>query len=175
MNHSKQAVFLDRDGTLNEDVGYVSLPEDLHIYPFVKEALSLLKSNGYLLIVVTNQSGIDRGIYDENMLQTIHNKMQSELDNAIDAFYFCPHLPDSGCACRKPNLGMIEAARLDYPIDISASWMIGDKDIDVEMGLNAGLKTILVETGYGRAHAKILKRQAEKVVANVLEAARYIV
>jgi D-glycero-D-manno-heptose 1,7-bisphosphate phosphatase len=174
MKQSQRTIFLDRDGTLNEDIGYLSRPEDLHIFPFVKEALYLLKSNGYGLIVVTNQSGIGRGIYDENALNAIHERMQFELDNMIDAFYFCPHLPEAGCGCRKPNLGMIELATRDRPIDMAGSWMVGDKELDVEMGLKAGVKTVLVETGYGRAHAAILNRQPEQITSNVLDAAKYI-
>src|SRR4030095_2838006 len=107
-------------------------------------------------------------------MHRIHRQIQHELDDAIDAFYFCPHLPEGGCDCRKPNLGMIEAAGRDLPIEMSESWCVGDKDLDVEIGLNAGLKTVLVETGYGRNHAKILKRMPDKIVANLLEAARYI-
>ena len=174
MSPAQKTIFLDRDGTLNEDVGYLSRPEDLYIFPFVKEALSLFNSNGFRLMVVTNQSGIGRGVYDEIALHAIHAKMQKELDNAIDAFYFCPHLPDTGCECRKPNLGMIEAAKKDHPIDMSGSWVVGDKDIDVELGLNCGLRTVLVETGYGRSHSGILRRRPERIAANLLEAARYI-
>jgi D-glycero-D-manno-heptose 1,7-bisphosphate phosphatase len=173
-NEPQKTVFLDRDGTLIEEVNFLSRVEELRLFPFTRGAVDLLKSSGFRLIVITNQSGIDRGLFDAEAMHAIHRQIQHELDNAIDAFYFCPHVPEAGCNCRKPNLGMIEAAGRDLPIDMSSSWCVGDKDLDVEIGHNAGLRTVLVETGYGRDHAKILKRMPDRIVANLLEAARYI-
>ena len=169
-----KTIFLDRDGTLIEEVNFLSRVEETKLFPFTCEAVDLLKSNGFRLIVITNQSGIGRGLFDEESMHAIHRQIQRELNDAIDAFYFCPHLPEGDCCCRKPNLGMIETARNDIPIDTSSSWVVGDKDLDVELGLNAGLRTILVETGYGLEHRKILKRKPELITANLLEAARYI-
>jgi len=170
-NHIKRpAIFLDRDGTLIEEVNFLSRVEDLRLYPFTLPALESLKRAGYLLIVVTNQSGIGRGIYDEDAMHAIHNAMQSELDNIIDAFYFCPHLPCDGCACRKPGLGMIEAACRDFPIDIGRSWMVGDKNIDIELGLNAGTSTILVRTGYGTQHQALLQDNPDFIARDFGEA-----
>jgi D-glycero-D-manno-heptose 1,7-bisphosphate phosphatase len=145
----QKAVFLDRDGTLIEDVGYLARVEDLRIFPFTFEAIRLLRENGFLVVVVTNQSGIGRKIYGEAAMHVIHERMQEDLENMLDGFYFCPHLPGGGCACRKPNLGMLEAARSDLEIDMNGSWMIGDKAIDIQTGSNAGIKTALVLTGYG--------------------------
>jgi len=145
----QKAVFLDRDGTLIEDVGYLARVEDLRIFPFTSEAVRLLRENGFLVVVITNQSGIGRKIYDEAAMHAIHERMQDDLNHMLDGFYFCPHLPGDGCACRKPNLGMLEAACSDLEIDMNGSWMIGDKAIDIQAGLNAGIKTALVLTGYG--------------------------
>jgi len=157
------AVFLDRDGTLIEDVGYLSDLDDLHIFPFTGDAVRLLKQSGFLIIVVTNQSGIGRGIYDESAMHSIHHEIQRNLGGAVDAFYFCPHVPDAGCRCRKPGLGMIEAASADFEIDLESSWMIGDKSIDIETGKEMGGRTALVLTGYGRRHQQMLIRSPELI------------
>jgi D-glycero-D-manno-heptose 1,7-bisphosphate phosphatase len=174
MNPQK-TVFLDRDGTLIEEVDFLSRVEELRLFPFTRDAVGLLKADGFQLIVITNQSGIGRGLFDTEAMHAIHRQIQLELEGAIDAFYYCPHLPEGGCYCRKPNLGMIEAAGRDLSIDMSSSWFVGDKDLDVEIGLNARLRTVLVETGYGRNHAKLLKRKPDQIAANLLEAARYII
>lgn len=172
----RKAAFLDRDGTLIEEVNYLSRVEDLRIFPYTFEALTLLKDAGFLLIVVTNQSGIGRGVYDEASMHKIHDAMQMQLDNLIDAFYFCPHLPCDGCSCRKPMLGMLESASKDFPIDMVGSWMIGDKKIDVETARNAGMKSGMVMTGYGRTHSKELITapdvRAEDLLAVVREVLR---
>ena len=151
------AIFIDRDGTLIEEVNYLSRVEDLRVFPFTKAALKLLKDNGYLTIVVTNQSGIGRAVYTEAAMHGIHDQIQAELDGAIDAFYFCPHLPDAGCNCRKPNLGMIEAACMNFDIDMGRSWVIGDKDLDVKLGQKAKTGTAMVMTGYGSKHKPFLE------------------
>ena len=174
MGLPQKTIFVDRDGTLIEEVNFLSRLEDVKLFPFTREAVDLLRSDGFRLVVITNQSGVGRGHFDEEAMHSINLQIQRELNDAIDGFYFCPHLPDAGCHCRKPELGMIEAARHDIQIDMSASWVIGDKDLDVELGHNAGLRTVLVETGYGRDHAKTLIRQPERIAANLLEAARYI-
>jgi D-glycero-D-manno-heptose 1,7-bisphosphate phosphatase len=175
MNQPQKTIFLDRDGTLNEDVGYLWRLEDLQIFPFVKEALSIFKSKAYRLVVVTNQSGIGRGIYDENAMHAIHKQMQIELDNAIDAFYFCPHLPEFDCSCRKPRTGMIECAMKEFEIDISNSWIVGDKKLDIETGRDLGLRSALVSTGYGSSHRSLLEFEPDVVAEDLLHAARQIV
>jgi D-glycero-D-manno-heptose 1,7-bisphosphate phosphatase len=170
----RPAVFLDRDGTLIEEVNYLARVEDLRIFPYSAEAIRILKNLGFLMVVVTNQSGIGRGVYDVAAMQTIHDEIQKELAGDIDAFYFCPHTPEEGCRCRKPNTGMIQAACREHSIDIETSWMIGDKDIDVEVGRNAGLSTLLVLTGYGLEHQRSLKVQPDKIVSDLLEAAYHV-
>jgi len=157
----RPAIFLDRDGTLVEEVNYLSRVEDLRLFPFSADAVRRLKEAGFLIIVVTNQSGIGRGIYTEAEMHAIHEAIQNELNGAIDAFYFCPHLPCDGCDCRKPKLGMIEAALRDLEIDVENSWMIGDKKIDVETGRSAGMRTALVLTGYGTQHKGSLEQLPE--------------
>ena len=170
----KPAVFIDRDGTLIEEVNFLSRVEDLRIFSFTHEALTLLKAQGFLVIVVTNQSGIGRNIYDAEAMHAIHEAIQIGLANSIDAFYFCPHLPCDGCTCRKPGLGMVEWACADFAIDMQHSWFIGDKKIDVETGFNAGIRTALVMTGYGRSHIKQLEAEPDIVAENLLGAVQMI-
>ncbi len=159
------AIFVDRDGTLIEEVNFLSRVEDLRMFEFSVAAIHALKDAGYLVIVVTNQSGIGRSIYTERDMHQIHDQIQIELEGAIDAFYFCPHLPDDGCICRKPGLGMIKAAQVDFEINIERSWMIGDKKIDIETGLNGNLSTAMVLTGYGLEQKELLEVQPT-VIAN---------
>jgi len=170
----RPAVFLDRDGTLIEEVNFLSRVEDLRLFSFTADAVQLLKASGFLIIVVTNQSGIGRGIYDEPAMQSIHDQIQIELDSAIDGFYFCPHLPCDGCRCRKPGLGMIESAMADFDIDLEESWMVGDKHIDVETGQSIGIRTAIVLTGYGRKHQSLLKQAPDVSAENLGGAATKI-
>jgi len=164
----QKTVFIDRDGTLIEEVNFLHRVEDLLYFPYTGVAIRLLKENGFLVVLVTNQSGIGRGIFTTDDMHTIHNRIQTDLNGKLDAIYFCPHLPNEDCDCRKPNLGMIESAMADLPIDLENSWMIGDKVLDVELGLNAGLKPILVLTGYGKKHLPKLKRRPFAVAENLL-------
>lgn len=168
------AIFLDRDGTLIEEVNYLSRVEELRLFPFTANAVKLLKESGFLIIVVTNQSGIGRGVYDEAAMHSIHKQIQLELSEAIDAFYFCPHLPCDGCECRKPGLGMIRSAIADFEIDMENSWMIGDKKIDVETGKLANLRTALVLTGYGQTHQASLQYIPDLISTDLGEAVRSI-
>ncbi|HBA89502.1 MAG TPA: D-glycero-beta-D-manno-heptose-1,7-bisphosphate 7-phosphatase [Geobacter sp.] len=159
-----RAVFLDRDGTINVEVQYLSKVEEFEFIPGAPWALRRLQEAGFLLVVVTNQSGIGRGYYDESELQAIHDHMHADLAAygvTIDACYFCPHHPEHAigdyrkeCGCRKPLPGMLEQAAEDLDIDLSRSYMIGDKLADVEAGLNAGCKSLMVLTGYGRADSE---------------------
>ncbi len=169
------AVFVDRDGTLIEEVNFLSRVEDLRLFPFTNEAIKLLKDNGFLVIVVTNQSGIGRGIYDETAMHAIHDEIQAKLFGAVDGFYFCPHLPCDGCACRKPNLGMIESALADFEIDMENSWMIGDKKIDVETGKNVNIRTAFVLTGYGQKHQAMLENIPDLIAGNLKNAVDKII
>lgn len=174
MIQKQKTVFIDRDGTLIEEVNFLHRVEELRFFSYTDEAVRLLKENGFLVVVVTNQSGIGRKIFPESAMHQIHEKIQTDLTKKLDAFYFCPHLPGEGCACRKPKLGMIEAALADFPIDLENSWMIGDKNLDVQLGHNAGIKTALVLTGYGRKHLKTLNRKPDLISENLLDAVKII-
>ncbi|HLG17363.1 MAG TPA: D-glycero-beta-D-manno-heptose 1,7-bisphosphate 7-phosphatase [Blastocatellia bacterium] len=155
-----RAVFIDRDGTLNEDVGYVSTPDDLVIYPWASEAVRKINEAGMKAVVITNQSGIARGLYSERTLVCIHERMIEELAREgarIDAVYYCPHHPDFGgsayrrdCECRKPKPGMLRAAAREHGIDLARSYVIGDKSCDINAAASAGARGVLVRTGYGR-------------------------
>ena len=170
-NPKSKAVFLDRDGTLVEEVNYLSRLEDLRVFPYANEALQLFRRMNFRIFVITNQSGIGREIFPEQAMRDIHAQMQNELENQIEEFYFCPHLPTDGCACRKPNLGMIEAANRDFSINLENSWMIGDKSLDIETGFKAGMQTALVLTGYGQKTRNELRRQPDLIAENLFTAA----
>ena len=146
--NSKRAVFLDRDGTLNVDVGYLHRLEDLELFPWTADALRLLKRAGYTLIVVTNQSGIAHGLIDPGFVQICHDEMRRRLQGGgadLDALYFCTHHPRGSvpelsidCRCRKPLPGMVEDAVRDLGVDPRQSWVIGDKWLDVDLGHAVG-------------------------------------
>lgn len=170
----RPAIFVDRDGTIIEEVNFLSRVEDLRIFDFTAKAIADLKAEGYLIIVITNQSGISRGILSEADILAIHDRMQCDLDDAVDAFYFCPHSPDEGCTCRKPGSKMIEQARRDFEIDMEKSWVIGDKKIDVETGQRLDLSTALVLTGYGETHRDSIEPAPTIIAKNFGEAASRI-
>lgn len=174
MTEKQKAIFIDRDGTLIEEVNFLHRVEELRFFDYTDEAVKLLKKNGFLVLVATNQSGIGRKVYAESDMHAVHEAIQNQLTEKIDAFYFCPHLPGEGCICRKPNLGMIEQAQKDFEIDLENSWMIGDKQLDVELGFNAKLKTALVLTGYGKNHLEKLNLQPNIVANTLIEAVNEI-
>ena len=175
-NQYKQpAVFIDRDGTLIEEVNYLARIEDMRLFPFTSAAIALLKSHGYLVIVVTNQSGIGRNILEEEDMHHLHAELQQRLGGSLDAIYFCPHLPCDGCRCRKPDVGMLESAFTDFEIDAEGSWMIGDKLSDIELGRNAGLRTALVLTGYGVSHKDQLLHFPDMIADDLGEAVEAII
>lgn len=158
--NKKPAVFLDRDGTIIKLKNYLRTLEEIELYPKAAKGLKLLQKSGYLLIVITNQSGVARGYFTEDFVKKANNKI-SELFRAqgvsIDAFYYCPHHPNYGneqyrqnCDCRKPKMGMIKKAVSDFCIDLSKSWVIGDNEPDIRMAVNAEINSALVMTGYGK-------------------------
>jgi len=174
MYMNKPAVFLDRDGTVVEEVNYLHRPEEMRLFPGTAEALKSLKNAGYLLVIVTNQSGIGRGIYTEADMRGVHDALQAELEGLIDGFYYCPHLPCDGCSCRKPGLQMIRDAERDLGINLAESWIVGDKKIDVETGHAANMNTALVLTGYGRLHKDTLEQHPEIIADDLRQAAAEI-
>ncbi len=155
MNLEKRpAIFLDRDGVLSEEAGYVRSIEELHIFPYVGECIAKIKNKGYYSIVITNQSGIARGLLSEDVLKNMNQYLIER--TGVDAVYYCPHHPQGNidkyrkvCRCRKPETGLLEQACEDFNIDLSKSYMVGDRACDVLTGQKAGLKTILLESGYG--------------------------
>jgi len=144
------AVFFDRDGTLMEEVNYCAEPRDVAVYPGVPEALRKLKNAGFRTVILTNQSGIGRGLFTEAQYQAVQLELLSQLgEGLIDACYFCPDVPGAPSTRRKPEPGMVLEAVADHDIDLERSFMIGDKAADIECGRRAGMRTILVLTGYG--------------------------
>lgn len=144
---SKKAVFLDRDGTLIEDKGYISKCNQVMLLPGVIEALRNLKELGFELIIISNQSGIGRGLVTETQVEKINNYLDSLLTSEginITDVYYCPHTPDDNCFCRKPKPGMILSALNKYDINAKESYFVGDKWTDVETAVNAGLSPVLI-------------------------------
>jgi heptosyltransferase-2 len=163
----EKAVFLDRDGTLNEDTGYLNSFSNLKIFEGTKENLERLKQAGFTLIGVTNQSGIARGIATEEFVRACNAYLQKTL--GIDDFYFCPHHPDDKCPCRKPKTKLLRQARLAHHINLKASFVIGDKTLDVLLARNAGGKGILVQTGHDMA-----SEDADFIAKDLTEAVDWI-
>ncbi|MDI6781124.1 MAG: D-glycero-beta-D-manno-heptose 1,7-bisphosphate 7-phosphatase [bacterium] len=148
----QRAVFLDRDGVINKKLegDYVKSYDEFSFLPGVIDAIKKIKQKGLMVIIITNQSGIGRGIMSEDDLINVHEQMLAELKKngvTIDAIYYCPHSPDNGCDCRKPKDGLFKQALMDFNIDMRNSWMIGDEQKDVEAGEKAGCQTYLLSKG----------------------------
>ena len=181
---TRPAVFLDRDGTLIEERGYLDRLELLAVFPWTGDALRLLNRAGFATVVVTNQSAIARGMIDEPFLHVVHRALDERLAPArIDRYYYCPHFPVATveryravCECRKPRPGMIERACREMDLDPARSFMVGDRWLDVECGRAAGTRTILVRTGHGGhevAHAPE-GAKADVILNNLMEAVGWI-
>jgi D-glycero-D-manno-heptose 1,7-bisphosphate phosphatase len=182
------AVFLDRDGTINEDVGYLNHPDQLSLLPHAIEGLRLLCDSGLLLVIVTNQSGVARGLIPPGQLSVIEQAFRELLrSNAIPlaGYYTCPHYPDaklckyrSTCDCRKPAPGLVHQAARELNIDVERSWVIGDKASDVQLAHNAGARGILVLTGEGQKHLDAYPTEyspPNAVCRDLVEAAHWII
>jgi D-glycero-D-manno-heptose 1,7-bisphosphate phosphatase len=171
-----KAVFLDRDGVLVHDPGYVHKIEDFKLYPNAIKALQLLKK--FKLFIVTNQSGIGREIFTLEDFEKFNNHLLSTLeknDIIIEKTYMCPHKPEDNCSCRKPSTKFIKEAAKEFHIDLKNSWVIGDHPHDVEMGKNTGCKTIYVLTGHGEKHKNNLNNiKPDFIAENFYEAAKII-
>lgn len=150
----KPAVFLDRDGVLTEECGYVTSREGLHVFPYAQACIRQIHEKGYYAIVITNQSGVARGLFSEDELLKMNAYLIQQ--TGVDAVYYCPHHPEGKveryrkvCRCRKPGISMFQEARREFDLDMGNSYMVGDRAGDIIAGQNAGVKTILVESGYG--------------------------
>jgi D-glycero-D-manno-heptose 1,7-bisphosphate phosphatase len=180
------AVFLDRDGTLIEEVGYLDRLDRLAFYPWSVDAVRLLNQAGFLVIVVTNQAGVARGIFDESFVGEAHRHIDEKMTAGgacIDAYYYCPHHPEASvanyrqmCECRKPSPGMLRQAERELHVDLCRSFVIGDRWLDIQMAQTAGATGILVRTGYGHTEESRPKEdvRAATIVDNLIEAVGWI-
>jgi len=175
-----KSVFLDRDGTINREVNYLNNPDNLELLPRAAEAIKMLNEAGYKVVIITNQSAIARGFLTTERLNKIHERLLRLLslrEAKIDAIYYCPHHPNENCKCRKPRPGLILEASKEHNIELSGSYVIGDKLIDIEAGKRAGCKTILVKTGYGEEEINNINdsNRPDLIVDDLYEAAKIIV
>jgi D,D-heptose 1,7-bisphosphate phosphatase len=177
------AVFLDRDGTINEDSRYLADPAKVRLLPGVGQALRLLQKGGFHLVVISNQSGIARGLFTEATLAEIHQRLKSLLEAegvTLSGVYYCPHHPEGSfpyrqaCSCRKPQGGLVERAAREHGIDVSQSYVVGDQLVDIELARQAGMPAILVLTGQGRVTLEAGRVSADYVAADLAAAARWI-
>ncbi len=173
---SRPAIFLDRDGTLNESEGFVNHISRFRLFPWAAEAIRLINGQGYLAVLATNQSGVGRGLYSEALVKDVHDRFEAILAESgarLDGIYYCVHDPSDECDCRKPQPGMLLRAREEHGIDLARSFMIGDSYNDLKAGWVAGARSALVLTGYGEGnyehHRDGWPRQPDVVGANLYQ------
>ena len=185
---TKPAIFMDRDGTVSHEVGYVNHPSRFRLYPWTVDAVRLVNRAGWLAVLVTNQAGVARGYFPESMIDEVHGRLRTALEGGgarFDAIYVCPHHPSVGeppyrrdCDCRKPRPGMLRRAEAELGADLARSWVIGDRHGDLQLAWNAGARAALVETGYGRGEVEYeaprWPRPPDLVAAHLLEAVERI-
>ncbi len=185
---TQPAVFLDRDGTIIDEVGYLNHLDRVRLYPWTAEAIRKLNQAGLPAIVVTNQSGVGRGYFAEELVHQVHETIARALaaeGARLDAFYYCPHHPEAAleayrkdCRCRKPSIGMLEEAAQRFSIDFQSSYVVGDSTRDMQLGFNAGARTVLVLTGYGRGNYENQRhtwpRMPDLIAENLFEAVEQI-
>jgi D-glycero-D-manno-heptose 1,7-bisphosphate phosphatase len=179
-------VFLDRDGTLIEEAGYLDRLERLVFYPYSIDAVRLLNRAGFAVVIITNQAGVARGIFPESFVGEAHNHVTQKLELGgarVDGYYYCPHHPEASveqyrqsCECRKPQPGMLRQAAGELKLDLARSFVIGDRWHDLQAGAAVGARGILVRTGYGRTEeaAPASRATATAIVDNLIEAASWI-
>jgi D-glycero-D-manno-heptose 1,7-bisphosphate phosphatase len=177
----QRAVFLDRDGTISEEMGYINHLTRFHLLPGSAGAIARLNQAGLKVVVVTNQSGVARKYFPASLIDQVNGQMQELLAQQqarVDAIYICQHAPDAGCACRKPQPGLLHQAAVALDLDLSRSYMVGDRFNDLQVAAKVGAKGILVLTGYGRGEVE--NYQGERLVepdyiaADLLDAAAWI-
>ncbi len=179
---------MDRDGTISAEVGYINHPSRLQIFPYSAAAVKLLNESGWLAVLITNQAGVARGYFREELVHTVHEQLQRELKSKgaqLDGMYYCAHHPTVGqppyrldCDCRKPKPGLIERAAAELNIDMDGSWMVGDRYSDIELARNAGLSVAFVLSGYGRGEWEYQREnwteQPDMVTEDLLTAVKSI-
>lgn len=175
----RPAIFLDRDGTIIEDRDYLASPDQVSILPTVTQSLAQLAQAGYSLVMITNQSGIGRGYFTLEHLEMVHQYLSQLLlaeEVTLDGIYFCPHAPRENCKCRKPLPELMLRASADLDLDLSRSFVIGDKPADIGLALAVGAKPILVRTGYGAEseHDPMIQSSATHIVDTIADALPYI-
>ncbi len=177
----RPAVFLDRDGTIAEEVGYLNHATRFRMFSFVAAVVRRLNESGLPVIVVTNQSGVGRGYFPESLVHTVNELMTQQLAKAgarIDAIYYCPHTSADNCSCRKPKTGMLERAAKEHALDVQRSFVVGDRYGDIELARNARARSILVRTGYGEGelawHGAKWPLQPDFVAQDLTQAADWI-
>jgi D-glycero-D-manno-heptose 1,7-bisphosphate phosphatase len=181
-----RAVFLDRDGTLVEEAGYLDRIERLVFYPYSVDAVRLLNRAGFAVIVVTNQAGVARGIFKESFVAEAHQHIRDRVAEGgarIDAFYYCPHHPEAvveslrlHCECRKPQPGMLRRAASEHGLDLARSFVVGDRWHDIQAGSAVGARSVLVRTGYGRTEEAAPRPgvSAERILDSLIDAVTWI-
>ena len=186
MQSARPAVFLDRDGTLLDEAGYLDRLERLVFYPYSVDAVRLLNRAGFAVVIVTNQAGVARGIFPETFVAAAHGYVTDRLERGgarVDGFYYCPHHPDASiaeykraCDCRKPRPGLLKQAAVDLNLDLPRSFVIGDRWHDLEAGQAVGIRGVLVRTGYGRTEESVPKPGVTPaaIVDNLAAAASWI-
>jgi D-glycero-D-manno-heptose 1,7-bisphosphate phosphatase len=185
---ANSAIFIDRDGTISEEVGYVNHVSRYRVFPFSAEAIKLINDSPLKAVLVTNQAGVARGYFKEEIIGQVHSKLAEELGNhgaKLDAIYYCPHHPSVGeppyrqdCNCRKPKPGLLENAAKDLSIDLHKSYMIGDRYSDVKLAHSVGARGVLVLTGYGRGEFEYQReewaREPDHIAEDLLAAVKWI-
>jgi D-glycero-D-manno-heptose 1,7-bisphosphate phosphatase len=184
MNRSDIAVFLDRDGTVNVEKEYLSSPDQLQLIPRSAAAIRELNHLGTRVFVITNQSGVARGFFSEEDVQRIHDALRTLLksqDAFVDDFFYCPHLPGSPdhrynktCDCRKPKPGMLQQAERKYSVDLTRSFIIGDRCVDVAAGKAVAAGTVMVSTGYGTSEIRECRSEPDFFAQDLLEGVKYV-
>ena len=178
LNRLQPAVFLDRDGTINQDTGYIDSPERLFIIDGAASAIKRLNSKGFRVVVITNQSGVGRGYFTKEAADSVNKKLEEVLKREgahLDGIYYCPHHPDDNCECRKPRIGLLEKAKNDLAIDFKKSYVIGDKVSDIEIAQGIGGKGILVLTGSGKDEKQKLDHEPSYIATDLKDAVEWII
>lgn len=184
----RPAIFMDRDGTLSHEVGYVNHPDRFRLYPWAASAVRAINEAGWLAVVVTNQAGVARGYFPETVFAEVQQRLRDEVERGgarFDAVYACLHHPSVGeapyradCDCRKPRPGLLRRAESELGADLASSWVVGDRHSDLQLAWNVGARGALVRSGYGKGELEFLapgwSRQADLVAENLLEAVERI-